>query len=34
MSIINAIRNKLILRIFACVRDDRFYEKKHQYLFG
>lgn len=34
MSIINAIRNKLILRIFACVRDDRFYEKKHQYLLG
>ncbi len=32
MSILNAIRNKLILRIFACVRDNRLYVKKHQYL--
>lgn len=28
MSVINAIRNKLILRIYACVRDNRPYEKK------
>ena len=27
MSIINAIRNKLVLRVFACVREDRPYEK-------
>lgn len=29
ISVINAIRNKLIHRIFACVRDDRFYEKNY-----
>lgn len=29
MSVINAIRNKLIHRIFACVRDDRKYEKNY-----
>ena len=28
MSVLNAIRNKLIHRIFACVRDGRMYEKK------
>jgi len=27
MLIINAIRNKLILRVFSCVKDNRFYEK-------
>jgi len=27
MSVLNAVRNKLILRIFACVRDGRKYEK-------
>ncbi len=27
MSVINAIRNKLVLRIFACVRDQRPYQK-------
>ena len=27
MSVINALRNKLILRIYACVRDNRPYEK-------
>lgn len=27
MSVINAIRNKLVLRVFACVRDNRPYEK-------
>ena len=30
MSVLNAIRNKLILRIFACVRDNRPYEKIYQ----
>ncbi len=31
MSIINAIRNKLVLRIFACVKNKRYYEKDYQY---
>ncbi len=31
MTIINAIRAKLISRVFACVRDNRFYEKKYIY---
>jgi transposase len=29
MSAINAVRNKLILRIFACVRQNRLYEKNY-----
>lgn len=33
MSVINAIRNKLILRIFACVKEDREYEKIYDYKF-
>ena len=32
MSVINAIRNKLILRIFACVKQDRMYEKNYSRL--
>lgn len=32
MSIINAIRNKIIARIFACVKQNRFYEKNHKNL--
>lgn len=31
MSIINAIRNKLILRIFACVKENRKYEKIYRH---
>ena len=31
MSILNAIRNKLVLRIFACVKNKRYYEKDYQY---
>ena len=31
MSIINAIRNKLILRIFACIKQNRVYEKNYCY---
>jgi transposase len=31
MSILNAIRNKLILRIFSCVRRDQEYEKNFNY---
>lgn len=34
MSVINAIRNKIVLRIFACVRDNRIFEKKHQIIFA
>jgi len=33
MSVINAVRNKLILRIFACVNQNRFYENNYQKLF-
>jgi len=29
MSVINAIRNKLVLRIFACVNQNRPYEKNY-----
>lgn len=31
MSTINAIRNKLVLRVFACVRDGKLYQKNYQY---
>ncbi len=30
MSVINAVRNKLIWRVFACVRDNRLYKKKYE----
>ncbi|MDB5116373.1 MAG: Transposase [Mucilaginibacter sp.] len=29
MAVINAVRNKIILRIFACLNQDRLFEKKH-----
>jgi transposase len=31
MLVINAVRNKLILRVFACVQDNRLFEKNYQY---
>ena len=31
MSIINAVRNKLIHRIFACVKQNREYQKNYSY---
>jgi transposase len=34
MSVINAVRNKLILRIFACVNQNRPYEKNYQRLLA
>ena len=34
MSVINAVRNKLILRIFACVNQNRPYEKNYQRSFA
>jgi len=34
MSVINAVRNKLILRIFACVNQNRAYEKNYQRLLA
>jgi transposase len=34
MSVLNAIRNKLILRIFACVKQNRVYEKEYCYKFA
>ena len=29
MSVINAMRNKLISRLFACVQDNRIYQKDY-----
>lgn len=34
MAVINAVRNKIILRIFACVRDGRKYEKTYTNLLA
>jgi transposase len=34
MCVLNAIRNKLILRIFACVKQNREYEKIYSYKFA
>jgi transposase len=34
MSVINAVRNKLILRIFACVKQNRLYENNYQRLLA
>ncbi len=31
MLVINNVRNKLVLRIFACVRDDRNYDENYKY---
>ncbi|MCK6612156.1 MAG: IS110 family transposase [Bacteroidia bacterium] len=31
MTILNAIRSKLVARVFACVRDNRMYTKEFQY---
>jgi transposase len=32
MSVINAVRNKLIHRVFACVNDNRLYQKNYQQI--
>jgi transposase len=34
MSVLNAIRNKLVLRIFACVKENRKYEKIYTYALA
>jgi transposase len=34
MSVINAVRNKLVHRIFAVVRDETMYDKDYQYKFA
>jgi len=34
MSVLNAIRNKLILRVFACVNDNRVYQKIYNFSLG
>lgn len=34
MSVINAVRNKLISRIFACVNNDRKYQKNYQHALA
>ena len=31
MSVLNAVRNKIIQRVFACVKQDRFFEKNYQF---
>ena len=30
MSVLNAVRNKIIQRVFACVKKDRFFEKNYR----
>ena len=32
MSVMNAVRNKLIGRIFACVKNQRLYQKEFQHM--
>ncbi|WP_020605069.1 IS110 family transposase [Spirosoma spitsbergense] len=34
MLVINNVRNKLVLRIFACVRDDRNYDEKYKHALA
>ena len=34
MSVLNAVRNKLVLRIFACVNQNRAYENNYCYKVG
>jgi transposase len=34
MSVINAVRNKLISRIFSCIKNNRLYEKDHKYVLA
>ena len=31
MSVINAVRNKIIQRVFACVKQDRLFEKNYNF---
>jgi transposase len=31
MLVLNNVRNKLVLRIFACVREDRNYDEKYKH---
>jgi len=34
MSVINAVRNKLISRIFACVKNKRMYQKEFKHALA
>lgn len=34
MSVINAVRNKLISRVFACIKNNRLYEKDYKYVLA
>lgn len=34
MCVLNAVRNKLVHRIFACVKENRLYEKNYDPKFG
>ena len=34
MSVINAVRNKLIARVFACVKNNRSYQENYKHLLA
>lgn len=34
MNVLNAVKNKIIHRIFACVNQKRLYDKNYKFLFG
>ncbi len=34
MSVLNALRNKIVLRAFACIKEDKLYEKNYQNKFA
>lgn len=34
MSALNAVRNKLVARVFACIKSGRKYEKKYPYALA
>ena len=34
MSVINAVRNKLISRVFACIKEKRIYQKNYKYMLA
>jgi transposase len=34
MSVLNAVRNKLISRVFACIKHNRLYQKDYQYVLA
>jgi len=34
MSVLNAIRAKLVMRMFAVVRNEKYYQKKYKFSFA